>query len=365
MQGGDVGRPPVRARGPGRLRRRRAAGPGRPARGRRLPHQGAGPASTAPWPGVRGAAPGGTGGRRAGGERPGVPRRAGSSCDRARGVRRAGRRPRRGAGVGARWWPTPSPRWPPSTTRWATGPGFLLESVEGGERWGRYSFVGRAPLATLVARGRQVSGHRAAGRAHRRTAGASWPPSRRCWPPAARPSRPSCRRSTPGWSATSATTWSARSSTCPDVPPDDLGFPDAGLMVIGQLAAFDHWRQRIVLVDNVVVDPGWSPAEARRRPRRRRPPPGRAGRRLPPRPPRGAIPAPGRGAARPSGPAPWPQAYMDAVAAAKEHIVAGDIFQVVLSQRFDLTWGPTPSPSTAPCACLNPAPTSTSCGSTR
>ncbi|MGH8981483.1 MAG: hypothetical protein ACRDWE_10785, partial [Acidimicrobiales bacterium] len=32
------------------------------------------------------------------------------------------------------------------------GPGFLLESVEGGERWGRYSFVGRAPLATIVAR---------------------------------------------------------------------------------------------------------------------------------------------------------------------------------------------------------------------
>src|SRR5580700_4383340 len=37
------------------------------------------------------------------------------------------------------------------------GPGFLLESVEGGERWGRFSFVGRAPLATMVARGRTVT----------------------------------------------------------------------------------------------------------------------------------------------------------------------------------------------------------------
>src|ERR1700683_5582166 len=35
-------------------------------------------------------------------------------------------------------------------------PGFLLESVEGGERWGRYSFVGVRPLATLTARGRTV-----------------------------------------------------------------------------------------------------------------------------------------------------------------------------------------------------------------
>src|SRR5690606_28870437 len=36
------------------------------------------------------------------------------------------------------------------------GPGFLLESVEHGERWSRWSFVGRNPLATLTARGREV-----------------------------------------------------------------------------------------------------------------------------------------------------------------------------------------------------------------
>ena len=35
-------------------------------------------------------------------------------------------------------------------------PGFLFESVEGGERWGRYSFVGRRPLARVTSRGRQV-----------------------------------------------------------------------------------------------------------------------------------------------------------------------------------------------------------------
>jgi len=47
----------------------------------------------------------------------------------------------------------------------------------------------------------------------------------------------------------------------PDIPPDDQGFPDAGLVVIGQLCAFDHWRQRVVLVDNVVVDDAWGEAE--------------------------------------------------------------------------------------------------------
>jgi anthranilate synthase component 1 len=33
-----------------------------------------------------------------------------------------------------------------------SGEGFLLESVEHGERWGRYSFVGRDPALTLIAR---------------------------------------------------------------------------------------------------------------------------------------------------------------------------------------------------------------------
>src|SRR3984957_19460937 len=32
----------------------------------------------------------------------------------------------------------------------------------------------------------------------------------------------------------------------PDVPADDLGHPDAALVVIGQFCAFDHWRHRIV-----------------------------------------------------------------------------------------------------------------------
>ena len=39
----------------------------------------------------------------------------------------------------------------------------------------------------------------------------------------------------------------------PDVPPDDLGNPDAVLSVIGDLAAYDHFRQRVTLVANSVV----------------------------------------------------------------------------------------------------------------
>ena len=35
-------------------------------------------------------------------------------------------------------------------------PGFLLESVEGAERWARFSFVGRNPSATLILRNGKV-----------------------------------------------------------------------------------------------------------------------------------------------------------------------------------------------------------------
>src|SRR4051795_5271062 len=36
------------------------------------------------------------------------------------------------------------------------GEGFLLESVEHAQRWGRFSFLGRDPVRTLVARGRNL-----------------------------------------------------------------------------------------------------------------------------------------------------------------------------------------------------------------
>ncbi|MGO9456339.1 MAG: anthranilate synthase component I [Acidimicrobiales bacterium] len=237
-----------------------------------------------------------------------------------------------------------------------SGPGFLLESVEGGERWGRYSFVGRAPLATVVARGRQVS---STGRLAVPTGGGRGVLAAleellaACRSPALA-ELPPLHAGVVGYLGYDVV---REIEHLPDVPPDDLGFPDAGLMVIGQLAAFDHWRQRLVVVDNVVVDPSWSPAgtEAAY---------AAAGRRVAElaadchrSAPGGPIPAPGRE----TPPAERTrtmdsQAYMDAVAAAKEHIVAGDIFQVVLSQRFDLELGTDPFSVYRALRLLNPSP---------
>ncbi|MGD0312390.1 MAG: anthranilate synthase component I [Acidimicrobiales bacterium] len=220
--------------------------------------------------------------------------------------------------------------------------GFLLESVEGGERWGRYSFVGRRPLATITARGRRVrtegeldldahTGARVSGdggvlAALEAVLDAFDSPDL--------PGLPPLHAGLVGYLGYDVVREVER---LPRVPPDDLGYPDAVLAVIGQMAAFDHWRQRVVLIDNVVIDPSWAPEdldaahgealvrldalaadcfrpldEAPQLLPERLPPPTSVGRTM------------------------TDSLYQDAVRAAKEHVTAGDVFQVVLSQRYDL-----------------------------
>ena len=112
------------------------------------------------------------------------------------------------------------------------------------------------------------------------------------------------------------------------------------LSIIGELAAFDHFRQRVTLIANAFV-PARTPTDAEldARLRRRRRPPRRS---WPTDGASAARRAAGRAARPPTTPLPevrspiGPAAYRGAVEVAKEHILAGDIFQVVLAQRFDL-----------------------------
>jgi anthranilate synthase component 1 len=143
----------------------------------------------------------------------------------------------------------------------------------------------------------------------------------------------------------------------PDTPHDDQGLPDAGLLVIGQLCAFDHWRQRVILVDNVLVEEDWGPdaveeayrAAAARleelaadcmRPTLERPL----------SPPDDEPPAADVVRTMSS------RSYRDAVAVAKDYITAGDIFQVVLSQRYDIELDADPFDVYRCLRLLNPSP---------
>jgi len=147
----------------------------------------------------------------------------------------------------------------------------------------------------------------------------------------------------------------------PDPPPDDLGQPDASLVVIGQFCAFDHWRQRIVLIDNVVVpesadgtvDPvavGAAYDAACARLRELAADCVRPGLRE-----MAAVPPPGLDKAEATR-TMTAEDYMASIEAAKEYIVAGDIFQVVLSQRYDLDLGAEPFDVYRALRLLNPSP---------
>jgi anthranilate synthase component 1 len=123
----------------------------------------------------------------------------------------------------------------------------------------------------------------------------------------------------------------------PDVPPDDRGLPDAIVSIIGELAAYDHWRQRATLISNAWIPPDATAADLDRAY-------DEAVARLDQLAADGTRPLDEPVVEPPDRDDPLPEvrstmgtdAYVRAVEVAKEHIVAGDIFQVVLSQRFDL-----------------------------
>jgi anthranilate synthase component I len=213
-------------------------------------------------------------------------------------------------------------------------PAFLLESVEHGERWGRFSFIGRSPSATLVARGGRidVAGELPASVPLDAGVLAAVDGLLRVYRSPSFPELPPLHGGLVGYLGYDVVREVER---LPRVPPDDLGNPDAILSVIGELAVFDHWRQRVSLIANVMtgdagadLDAAYDGAVARidrlaadgARPLDE------------PLvdPPDPNDPPPEVRSSMPS------ELYRAAVEAAREHILAGDIFQVVLAQRFEL-----------------------------
>ena len=215
------------------------------------------------------------------------------------------------------------------------GNGFLLESVEHAERWSRYSFVGRSPQASLLLRNGTI------------TVEGSLPPDvpldegilaalegiLKHYKAPLFPDLPPLQGGLMGFLGYDVI---REVEHLPNTATDDRGMPDAVMSVIGSLAAFDHWRQRVYLIESVPVlnlsaadlDAAYDSAALRvqqsvadlARPLAYAP--------VSPPEPGEALPA--MTSSMPNG------QYQQAVEVAKEHILAGDVFQVVLSQRFDI-----------------------------
>ncbi len=235
-------------------------------------------------------------------------------------------------------------------------PGFLFESVEHGERWSRWSFVGRNPLATLVLRdgALQVSGDLPDGLPVDQgiLAAVEWMLERYRAP--VLDELPPLHSGLVGYLGYDVVREVER---LPDVPPDVTGYPDAALSVIGQLAAFDHFRQRVTLIDNVLVPDGADTTTIDRLY-------DEALVRLDRLAVDGARPLAEPMVEPPSSDPELPEVrrsvsaeqYGRAVEVAKEHILAGDIFQVVLSQRFSFDLGADPFDFYRVLRQVNPSP---------
>jgi len=206
---------------------------------------------------------------------------------------------------------------------------FLLESIEGGEKWARYSFLGSGPGRLFRSRGRRyevLDGERVI------EAGESADPLAELkrflapYRPVQLPELPRFFGGAVGYLGYDMVRFIER---LPAEKPAEIGAWDSCFLLTGTLLIFDNMRQKIKVVCNVHLQDGEAPAAAYRRgcaeidaliARLRAP--------LPPARPAAAA------AAGEMAPNFTPEGFRAAVESCKEYVRAGDVIQVVLSQRF-------------------------------
>jgi len=214
---------------------------------------------------------------------------------------------------------------------------FLLESVADGQHLGRHSFIGHSPLFTLRARGDRVLIERGTASTQRGLRPGESPLTvvrdlLSEYRPVEVEGLPRFTGGVVGYVGYDTVRFFER---LPSPPPDDLGLPDCVLVGTDELVIFDHVTHTMKVLVNAHVtgdaDAAYDDAVARigmTAERLSRPGEATALRLAPQRGPcklelpEGTSCNYGR------------EGFLRAVEACKEYIAAGDIIQVVLSQRF-------------------------------
>jgi anthranilate synthase component 1 len=225
---------------------------------------------------------------------------------------------------------------------------FLLESVEGGEKVGRYTFIGVRPYRTILARGRTiVVNERGKSRSLQGDVFALLKELLGGQKPARIAGLPPFTAGAVGFFAYDVVRQLER---LPELAEDDLGVPDACLMFFDEVLAFDHVRKQIQLIVTADLSrqkPAAAYADAKERLGRLEK---RLARPLPKSrrsPPRGKLSVTSH---------TLKKDFLASVARIKEYIAAGDIFQAVLSQRFELKPGVDPFSIYRALRIVNPSP---------
>ena len=205
---------------------------------------------------------------------------------------------------------------------------FLLESVEGGEKVGRYTFIGVRPYQRVVARGRTLDVYH--GKRHATVEADVFEFLKQ----ALSGHRPARIAGLPPFTAGAVGFFSydvvRQIEQLPATAKDDLQLPDACLMFFHDVLAFDHVKKEILLVataDVTGVKPGAAYADAVKRLNSLK---RRLARALPPQKKAkaaGKLSITYRTSKK---------NFLAAVRRTKDYIAAGDVFQAVLSQRFEV-----------------------------
>jgi anthranilate synthase component I len=227
---------------------------------------------------------------------------------------------------------------------------YLFESVQGGEKWGRYSFIGLPARTVVKVRGRRVTVEE--GGAVVEDAQVDDPLA---WVEAFQASQrvpeigglPRFTGGLVGYFGYDTVRY-IEPRLAGTEKPDPLGVPDILLMVSDEVVVYDNLAGRLYLVVHGRPDSGLAAAERRLdelQSRLREPT---------------AIPAATAGTRRVhesdfvSG--LTEEGFKAGVARCKDYIVEGDVMQVVLSQRLSIPYGAPPLDLYRALRCLNPSP---------
>jgi anthranilate synthase component 1 len=228
---------------------------------------------------------------------------------------------------------------------------FLLESVEGGEHVGRYTFIGIRPYKKMTAWGGEITVEE--GRKRRAYAGDIFTELKS----ALEGEQPAKIEGLPPFTAGAVGFFAydvvRKIERLPEIAADELHVPDAYLMFFDEVLAFDHVTKAIHLMVTAGARGGLDAAAYRSAERRLN----RLEKLL-----SAAIALPHskrrrtlQGALKLKARTPMAE-YMRGVERVKEYIGAGDVFQCVLSQRFDCVPGVDPFAIYRSLRIVNPSP---------
>jgi anthranilate synthase component 1 len=239
---------------------------------------------------------------------------------------------------------------------------FLLESVEGGEKWARYSFLGTDPLMVLTAKDGRIilrrSGNRVVERLPDGNPLEALRGLLRQFQPVSVPGLPRFQGGAVGYLAYDMVRHMER---LPATTHDDLGLADAVFMFTDTLLVFDNLRHRLLVMANAhiqaqddrSIDVAYDQAALRigmtlaklQRPSR------------PPAPFNLMAPGPLVALGEEGFSSTMDEAaFTEGVRRAKEYIAAGDAYQIVLARRMDTPLPADPFTVYRALRTINPSP---------